>query len=341
MRLKIFRDINRSTWRRRSVVVGVSLAILGATAACSTSASAGASSTGEAPAGTIQLVVGAPAAILAVPTFAVDQGFFKAEGLDVKVSIVTAAQVPTALAGDTAQFVVGAAPGPDAAALKAPIKILGTYADKPNMEFLLGNGVSSVADLKGKSVGISAPGEIVDILAKQELASAGLAPGDVTFVSLGSFQAVSAAFQSGQVQGVVVSSLPTGATLLASTPGSSVGYDFSKSTPFTLAGLYANTDWTSAHPDATQKLVNALNKAVMAWWSDPTDAQATLKTFANSQNPAVDYAGTLTVMTKTLEPVTAATQIPALQALHDNGHPDVNPQDWAKYVDNTYVNQLK
>lgn len=347
MKLKDLRAKSRTHWRRSVIAVGISLAVIGGSAACSTPAASNPSAepeetVAEGDPGTIHIAVGAPVSILALPSFAVAEGFFEEEGLDVQVDLVTAAQIPTALAGGTVQFSAAASTGPDSAALEGPIDLLGIYAPRPNMQFLLGDGVDSLEDLKGKTVGVSAPGEIVDILARTALREVGLDPDkDVTIVPLGSFQAVIAGFQTGQVAGSVVSTAPTAAMLLETTPGSSVGYDFSEATPWNYAGLYANSDFTAKYPQATQKFVRALSKAIAAWWDDPEAAQAALVEFTNTETAERDYESDLTVLNKSLEAATAETQLPAFEALQANGHPDLDPETWSDYVDNSFVENLE
>jgi NitT/TauT family transport system substrate-binding protein len=71
----------------------------------------------------------------------------------------------------------------------------------------------SVADLKGKKIGVSAPGSSTNIMANYVLAKNGLKPSDVSFVGVGVSQGAVAALRSGQID--AISNLDPAVTILA------------------------------------------------------------------------------------------------------------------------------
>ena len=71
-----------------------------------------------------------------------------------------------------------------------------------NDQIIVKPGIESIADLKGKKVGVSNPGSTSDIATRVGLAGVGLVPDkDVTIIAVGSSQNRTAALQSGQIQG--------------------------------------------------------------------------------------------------------------------------------------------
>ena len=60
----------------------------------------------------------------------------------------------------------------------------------------------TVADLKGKKIGVTAPGSSTNIMANFVLAKAGLKPSDVSFVGVGAAQGAVAALRAGQIDAI-------------------------------------------------------------------------------------------------------------------------------------------
>jgi NitT/TauT family transport system substrate-binding protein len=68
----------------------------------------------------------------------------------------------------------------------ADVKILGCTWPKLTYSLFSREGIGAIADLKGKKVGISAPGSLPDLVARAMVKSAGIAPSEVNFVVAGS-----------------------------------------------------------------------------------------------------------------------------------------------------------
>jgi NitT/TauT family transport system substrate-binding protein len=68
----------------------------------------------------------------------------------------------------------------------ADVKILGCTWPKLTYSLFSHDGIGSIAALRGKKVGISAPGSLPDLVARTMLKQAGVAPSEVSFVAAGS-----------------------------------------------------------------------------------------------------------------------------------------------------------
>jgi NitT/TauT family transport system substrate-binding protein len=88
-----------------------------------------------------------------------------------------------------------------------PSVVVGFYADKP-MDFLVGaKGITAARDLKGKIVGISAPGSVTHLLTLRVLEGLGLDPvADVTIRSIGGEDVRFQALESGIVHAALLGS---------------------------------------------------------------------------------------------------------------------------------------
>lgn len=124
--------------------------------------------------------------------------------------------------------------------------------------------IKSVADFKGKSIGITGLGSSTDFLTEYLLVKAGLKLSDVTPVPVGAGDTLIAAMQHDQIQAAMTTE-PTVSRLLrthqarvlidARTKAGSAAV-FGGTYP--AACLYMESSWVDAHRGLVQKLVNAL-----------------------------------------------------------------------------------
>jgi NitT/TauT family transport system substrate-binding protein len=115
-------------------------------------------------------------------------GFAKAQGLDLKMTAVNSdvLLLKALLAGELDTFEASPTSPMIASSKGADVKILGCTWPKLAYSFFSRNDVGSVADLRGRNIGISAPGSLPDLVARAMLRQAGLEPKDVNFVVAGS-----------------------------------------------------------------------------------------------------------------------------------------------------------
>lgn len=154
----------------------------------------------------ISIAVGGKSSLYYLPlTIAEQLGYFKAEGLEVEITdFAGGARALQALTEGAADVVSGAfehtinlqSKGKKCQAFvlqgRAPAIALG-ISTKAMPEY------KSVADLKGRRIGISAPGSSTQMVANLILARAGLKPGDVNFVGVGPAASALMAWRSGQI----------------------------------------------------------------------------------------------------------------------------------------------
>jgi NitT/TauT family transport system substrate-binding protein len=119
---------------------------------------------------------------------AAEGGFAKAEGLDLKMQAFQndTLMMKALIAGELDSY-EGSPISPLIAGSKgADVKILGCTWPKLTYSLFSHDGIGAIADLKGKKVGISAPGSLPDVVARALLKQAGIAPSEVSFVAAGS-----------------------------------------------------------------------------------------------------------------------------------------------------------
>src|SRR6184192_3886607 len=153
-------------------------------AAASATASAATKATCAAKKVTIAVPVTPPNVVHLTPYLADAFGYFKDENLTVELirfdggvgSLRASASGAIDLAGTSSEPVL------DAIANGADVKIVYSYAPNVDVSFAVGPGIKTMADLKGKTMGIQEPGGFADVMTRIVLKKAGLDPKDVSFV---------------------------------------------------------------------------------------------------------------------------------------------------------------
>ncbi|MEW6706333.1 MAG: ABC transporter substrate-binding protein [Pseudomonadota bacterium] len=206
-------------------------------------------------------------------TVAESLGYFKAEGLDAQiVDFAGGSQALRAVVGGSADVVSGAfehtinmqAKGQRLRAFvlqgRAPQIVLAV--NKKTLP-----GFKGVADLKGKKIGVTAPGSSTNIMANFVLAKAGLKPSDVSYIGVGATNAAIAAIRQGQIDAIahldpVITILERAGDIQVVTDTRDVSKsDWLFSGPMPAACLYAPQAFIDKHPHTVQALANAIVRA--------------------------------------------------------------------------------
>jgi NitT/TauT family transport system substrate-binding protein len=222
----------------------------------------------------VALAVGGKNLLYYLPlTIAEALGYFKAEGLDVTINdFAGGAQSLRALVGGSVDVVSGAfehtvnmqAKGQKLRAFvlmgRAPQIVLGVSPKAlPNFK--------SVADLKGKKIGVTAPGSSTNVMANFVLAKAGLKPTDVSIIGVGASSGAVAAMRSGQID--AISNLDPVISLLQRSNDLKIVSDTRIVAeaekvfggPMPAGCLYLPQGFIDKHPKTVQALVNAIVRA--------------------------------------------------------------------------------
>ncbi len=206
-------------------------------------------------------------------TIAESQGYFKAEGLDVTiVDFAGGSKALQAVVGGSADVVSGAFEHtlimqPKGIRLRAfalqgraPQVVLGINPKTiPNYR--------SVADLKGRKIGVTAPGSSTNVLANFVLAKAGLKPGDVAIIGVGAGTGAVAAMRSGQID--AISNLDPVITLLQRSGDLKIVSDTrivaeadkAFGGPMPAGCMYAPQAFIDKNPATVQAIANAIVRA--------------------------------------------------------------------------------
>lgn len=206
-------------------------------------------------------------------TIAEQLGYFKEAGLDVTiVDFAGGSRALQAVVGGSADIVSGAFEHTLNMQLKGqPMRAFVLQGAAP--QIVLGvnpktmPNYKSVVDLKGKKIGVTAPGSSTNVLANFVLAKAGLKPSDVSFVGVGAGSGAVAAMRAGQID--AMSNLDPVITLLQRSGDFKVITDTRVMTeaekvfggPMPAGCLYCPQTFLDKHPNTAQALTNAMVRA--------------------------------------------------------------------------------
>jgi NitT/TauT family transport system substrate-binding protein len=121
---------------------------------------------------------------------AAEGGFAKAEGLDLKMQPFPndTAMMKALIAGELDSYEGSPASALIAGSTGADVKILGCTWPKLTYSLFAHDGVATIADLRGRKLGISAVGSLTELVARALLRQAGIAPSEASFVAGGNDQ---------------------------------------------------------------------------------------------------------------------------------------------------------
>ncbi|MDP1650985.1 MAG: ABC transporter substrate-binding protein [Rubrivivax sp.] len=206
-------------------------------------------------------------------TIAEQRGYFKAEGLDVTiVDFAGGARALQAVVGGSADVVSGAFEHTVNMQYKGqPMRAFALQGRAP--QIVLGINpktmpdFKTVADLKGKKIGVTAPGSSTNVMVNFILAKVGLKPSDVSIIGVGASQGAVAAMRSGQID--AISNLDPVITLLQRSGDLKIVSDtriVAESEkvfggPMPAGCFYAPQSFIDKNPNTVQALTNALVRA--------------------------------------------------------------------------------
>ncbi len=219
----------------------------------------------------VAIAVGGKAAFYYLPlTIAEQLGYFKAEGLEVEISdFAGGSRALQAVVGGSADVVSGAyehtinlqSKGQQFQAFvlqgRAPQISMGISPKTMP-------GYKTVADLKGKKIGVSAPGSSTNMVANLILSRAGLSASDVSFIGVGTAAGALTAFRSGQIDAMsntdpVMTMLEQkGEIRIIADTRTLKGTTEVFGGPMPAGCLYAPLEFVQKNPNTVQALTNAI-----------------------------------------------------------------------------------
>ena len=133
-----------------------------------------------------------------------DRGLFREEGLEPELIFIKAAQtVPAMLAGGI-DFGTATGTAVAAAVSGVDVRIVFALTDKPSFDLIAASSITSVQQLRGKKLGITAYGALAEILARQILIAHKVPADQVTFLPMGTSDVTYLALKAGTIDATML-----------------------------------------------------------------------------------------------------------------------------------------
>ena len=196
-----------------------------------------------------------------LPLFvAVHRGFFKDEGLDIELPRLVPAMAQNALLAGEVQYHGLADSGLRLAARGLPLKAIFYGADKPMYYLVAQKEIHSVAELKGKIVGVSQFGGTSDLAARLALKHYGVEPEkDALLIQIGAEGTRMAALRAGSVSAIIV---PVPAVAVLRREGYNEVSFVGDVVEFASNGYSTTDQRIKEHPQEVKKVVRALYRGL-------------------------------------------------------------------------------
>jgi NitT/TauT family transport system substrate-binding protein len=133
-----------------------------------------------------------------------DRGFFREEGLEAEFVFMKAIQTVQAMLAGGVDFGTATGTGISAAVNGADVRVVFALTDKPSFDMIALPNITSVQQMRGKKLGISAPGSLTEILARQIFIVNKIPLDQVAMLSLGTSDVTYNALKAGAIDATML-----------------------------------------------------------------------------------------------------------------------------------------
>ena len=188
-----------------------------------------------------------------------DRGFFREEGLDVEFIFMKAIQTVQAMLAGGVDFGTATGTAISAAVNGADVRVVFALTDKPSFDMIAQSNITNLQQMRGKKLGISAPGSLTEILARQILLVNKIPLDQVTMLPLGTSDVTYVALKAGTIDATM---LQVPQNLIAQEEGYrkiASGADVYRAVQ---GGLTTTKTVISERPEAVTRVIRATQKAL-------------------------------------------------------------------------------
>jgi NitT/TauT family transport system substrate-binding protein len=133
-----------------------------------------------------------------------DRGFFREEGLEVEFIFMKAIQTVQAMLAGGVDFGTATGTAISAAVNGADVRVIFALTDKPSFDMIALPNITNVQQMRGKKLGISAPGSLTEILARQIFLAHKIPLEQVTMLPLGTSDVTYIALKAGTIDATML-----------------------------------------------------------------------------------------------------------------------------------------
>ena len=196
-------------------------------------------------------------------------GYFEEVGITIETTnLRSGSSVTTGVVGG--DFEVGGAsiePVINAFAGGADIRVIGSYTDRLEVEFVVTADIESPEDLRGKVLGIQEIGAFREVMTRMVLEEAGMSPNDVDYASVNA-QAYIAALVQGQISSAVLHPEQAIQAERQDENLHSIVNLYEVEPDYFYGAYFVSNDWLEDNQETAQAFVQALTRAHRTMYED-------------------------------------------------------------------------
>jgi NitT/TauT family transport system substrate-binding protein len=269
-----------------------------------------------------------------------EAGIFRKNGLEVELQLggggTKTAQA--LLAGDFQLVEVGGSDVANAAASGADVVVIAAPSQVYMYKLIAAKDIATIADLRGKKVGVSSTGGSGDIAARVVLRRAGLEPGkDVFLVPVGDVATRQAAMLNGAVQAEI--DAPPQTSKVEANPNFHVLLDLAaEGLPAANGTIVGRRSWVYANRDTVQKYVDSTIQGAVLSKRDQAFAMRVIQKYTTVDDPqALQDAYAFFSHVITTNPTPKAEQFADTIQVLSELNPELRKLNAASMIDDSFV----
>jgi ABC-type nitrate/sulfonate/bicarbonate transport system substrate-binding protein len=214
------------------------------------------------------------------------KGFYRDEGLDVEVILIRGAVGMQALLGGSVDYTSASGSTIAAAVRGIPVKLVFIASAKPQFDLIAQPQIRSIADLKGKHVGISSRGGAVDLLTQLIVQKNGLAPNkDVVSLVVGGQEDTVLALRAGRIAAALLT--PPRPLILQREGFNRLAYSGDYMPSYPSGGIGVTDEKIKTSPNDVLAFVKGSVRGLQFARQNPAEAKKILSDYFNIKDHAL------------------------------------------------------
>lgn len=214
------------------------------------------------------------------------KGFYREEGLDVEVILIRGAVGMQALLGGSVDYTSASGSTIAAAVRGIPVKLVFIASAKPQFDLIAQPQIRSIADLKGKNVGISSRGGAIDLLMQLIVQKNGLVPNkDVVSLVVGGQEDTVLALRTGRIAAALLT--PPRPLILQREGFNRLAYSGDYMPTYPSGGIGVTDEKLKSAPNDVFAFVKGSVRGLHYARQNPGDAKKILSIYFNIKDQAL------------------------------------------------------
>ncbi len=266
-----------------------------------------------------------------------EEGIFRKHGLESSLVYIRGGStaVQALLAGEIQFGHLSPAPMMTAWVQGADFVWIGTTTHQMVFTLLSDAGITQGSDLKGKKIGITRLGSASELALRAALEHFGLAPKDVTMISIGGIPDILAAMRAGAVHGGILSP-PT------STAARDLGFRPLLHIPdlgreFTFSGIAAKRSFVHNQPEIARQFMAALTEGAKIYTGDSRAALKTLRKYLRADDRVLQAGYKEHDRAISSPPYPSLKGLEAVRESLVDSTPALKQADLRKFIDDRFI----